>query len=83
MVKVKRVLHAIITLVTDDYINYVTTYGNEGYSQEFFAYYDYKNWTRVFEKAIKENIPMELLIERLRKGKEFDYVTEIRLKVSE
>lgn len=71
--RIKRIFGALLTLVTDDHINYT----EEGSKMVKFAYFEDKTFLPLFELAIKQNRPIDILIERKQKGKEYDYVTQV------
>jgi len=76
VIRLERVFNVKITLVTNSLINYV---GKDGVTR--FAYYDNDSPVMVatFKKAILEQIPVNMLIERIQKGKLYDYVREVEL----
>jgi len=73
MKRVERVLDAKILLVTDTYINFYKT----GLR---FARYERCSLFKIFERAIKEDLLMEMLLERIYRDKKFrDYVLEAKI----
>ena len=70
--RIKRIFGALLTLVTDDYINYVKVEGGPTY----FAYFNKDNidFTGLLN-AINHNIAVNLLIERRQKDKAYDHLT--------
>lgn len=70
--RVERREDVTLTLVTDDYINFRVG----KCKTPRFAYYDkqlLKNYDSL-EVAIRNNIKVDLIIERISKGKVYDYV---------
>lgn len=72
--RLERIPSASIVLITDDFINFY-----EKDSKIFrFAYFDPsdKELKETLERSIRKDKPIDLLIERKLKGKEYDYVIE-------
>jgi len=72
--RIERIPSATIVLMTEDYINF---YEKDSKLLRY-AYYssDKGELKACLLRAIKLDKPIDLLIERLQKGKEFDYVVD-------
>jgi len=73
MKRVERVLDARILLVTDTSINFHKT----GFR---YAHYERKSFFKIFEEAIKKDLRVNMVIERMQRGKLLnDYVIEVNI----
>lgn len=74
--RLQRLWGVSLTLVTDGHINYT----RKGENMTRFAYFDNKKFLPLFELAIKQNRPLDILIERRQnkaKTRTHDYVIQV------
>jgi len=73
-VRLERLSRVRLLLVQDDLINYSVG------GLHRYAYYGQKSLLAVFKNALIDNVPVDMLIERIKKGEKYvDYVREVKI----